>query len=155
MKIRSELRTDNRLVRTIPMEAIAYFDAFAGVALISYEFKWFRKIQFNFHGPEGSLFMEYRDHAVRAYTRGNFYEGASLLMVVTMLSSFGNSHTSIVSGASICDCFNEYMRLSDQRRSIIVKEAGFITRLEALPDTLQNTQNGYLSEVSIDVCFES
>jgi len=131
-----------------------YFDAFACVALVSYEFKWFSKIQFNLHGPEGSLFVEYRENSITAYTRGHFVEGPQLLMVVRLLSSYGNSHTSTVVGMSICDCFNEYLRLSDQRKSFIMKEAEVIMRIETLPDTILTNRNGDLGEVMIGVNFE-
>lgn len=145
MKIRNEITTNNRLIRTIPIEDIAYFDALACAVLISYEFKWNNKVHISLHGYAGSLFIEYRDHSINVFTRGDFHEDSVLLMVVTQIPMFGNSHTSTISGSSIFGCFNEYLRLSEQRKSIIERKDGDILRIEDLPESSGNDSNGCLS----------
>jgi len=151
MKIRNDITADNRLIRTIPIEDIAYFDVLACAVLISYEFKWNSKVHINLHGSAGSLFIEYREQAISVFTSGEFHEGSELLMVVTQIPMFGNSHSSTISGFSIFGCFNEYLRLSDQRKSIIEKQEEVIVRIEELPQTFLIDQNGCLGEDTIDV----
>jgi hypothetical protein len=145
MRIQNEITADNHLIRTIPIEDIEHFDVLACAVLISYEFKWQNKVHINLHGSTGSLFVEYRDHSINVFTRGDFHKDSMLLMVVTQIPLFGNSHTSTISGSSIFGCFNEYLRLSDQRKSIIKKHDKAILRIEELPESSVYDSEGYLS----------
>lgn len=151
MKIRNVITPNNRLIRTIPYEDIEHYDALACSVLISYEFKWQSKVHINFYGHAGSLFIEYCEHSISSFTRGDFNENSTILMVVTLIPTFGNSHTSTISGSTVLGCFNEYLRLSDQRKSIIMKHKKGIFRIDELPESAIYDKNGWLSLDTIDV----
>ncbi|MGB7594642.1 MAG: hypothetical protein WBL80_03650 [Erysipelotrichaceae bacterium] len=128
-----------------------YFDALCCSVLIGYEYKWLSKIQFNIYSPKGSIHLEYKDRTVSIYDRGLFDEHSTLTMSVAIIPSFGIGHISTVSGLSLLGCFNEYLRISDQRSATIEKKSLQLVRKEILPYSSFSSASEFDETVFISV----
>ena len=155
MKLKNEIQDGNLLIRTISGPELKYFDALCCSVLIGYEYKWLSKIQFNIYSSHGSVHLEYKDRTVSLYEKGLFEEPSTLLMTVSIIPQSGNAHTSTVTAISLLDCFNEYLRISDQRLSSIEKFDQKLIRTEILPKTTLNLFSGILETIEIEVLFQN
>jgi len=151
MLIRNEILENNILTRTIHRTKIEHFEVIACAVLIGYEYKWLSKIQFNLHSISGSLHIEYREKVISLYCSGDYDENELTIMTVSLIPLFGNSHTSTIKGYSVISCFNEYLRLSDQRSSSIGWKDNDLVRQEQLPPTEFLTLNGFLDSAEIKI----
>jgi|GEM_PF-2421079 len=155
MKLKNEIQDGNILIRTISGPEIEYFDALCCSVLIGYEYKWLSKIQFNIYSSRGSVHLEYKDRTVSLYEKGFFEEPSDLLMTVSIIPQFGNAHTSTVKAISLLDCFNEYLRISDQRLSSIEKIDQQLIRTEILPKATLSLFSGILETVEVEVLSQN
>jgi len=76
-------------------------------------------------------------------------------MTVSIIPQFGNAHTSTVKAISLLDCFNEYLRISDQRLSSIEKIDQQLIRTEILPKATLSLFSGILETVEIEVLSQN
>jgi len=155
MKLKNEIQNGIILIRTISGPEIKYFDALCCAVLIGYEYKWLSKIQFNIYSLRGSVHLEYRDRTVSLYEKGFFEEPSDLLMSVSIIPQLGNAHTSTVKAISLLGCFNEYLRISDQRLSNIEKFDQQLIRTEILPKATLALFSGILETVEVEVLSQN
>ncbi len=151
MKLVTEIINNSILKRTIYSDFDCNLEAVAATVLIAYEYKWMKKIQVNIHSNLLSIHLEYANRSISYYIRETLNERNNYLMTVSLIPEYGNAHTSTVSSDSVLDCFNEYLFLSDQRKSKISRLDNTLYRFEKLPSSRLIEMNGIIETVIINL----